>query len=526
MALPARIPEPAAEGTRGRIANRQLAPAALCGIFVALLTARFLVTPLDRFDEGLTVTRGALVAAGRLPYRDFWTSYGPLDSMLLGAAFRVFGQDILVERLLAITVAIALAGLAFYACSLLGLRGAIRVLMTGLIALTGAAIPAFNAAVLGLTLALCAIACFLGALQHRDRRLFALAGAVTALTSLARPELGLVIGAGLGAGLLLALRRRTSRPADGLAFCGTAVIVGTLLWLPFVVIASPQALFFDVAIHALRIFPAARRIPLGQGGDAPAVLVFSACFLLVWGWGIFQLVRRWNDAGTPRLLALLGCAVPLFAWVFTRADAAHAMDAWPPTALLLALLLGTRPAWGGRNRIHAAMAAAGVLLFASALVALAGRDLARTSAGGSVDRASLPRVSAWMPISDLDALIRVVDQRVPEGRPIYVGLRHNNEQVFSDTMLYFLAGRRPGTFYLENLPGLTTTDEVQRRMVCQLAASRVGLVVLGPDAAGEPWNLSSRPGSTVLDSWLTAHATGQETIGPYLLLSINPGSGC
>jgi hypothetical protein len=107
-----------------------------------------------------------------------------------------------------------------------------------------------------------------------------------------------------------------------------------------------------------------------------------------------------------------------------------------------------------------------------------------------------------------------------------VGLRHNDQQVFSDTMVYFLAGRPPGTFYLENLPGLTTTDEVQRRMVCQLAASNVRLVVLGPDVPGEPSNLSSKPGSTVLDIWLAKHTTGRETIGPYVLLAIDPRSGC
>src|SRR5919197_724169 len=281
MALPARL-RPLPIPTRRWIAKKRwpVAPAVLCGLFISLLSVRFLVAPVDRFDEGLTVTRAMLVAAGRLPYRDFWTSYGPLDSMLLGFLFRLFGQDILVERVLAVAVALALAGLAFYAC------------------------------VLGLMLAVGAVVCFLCALEQRDWRLFALAGGMTALTSLARPELGLVIGAGLGAGQLLALWRRSVRPADVLAFCGGAIFLGAVLWVPFAIIASPQALFFDVVVHALVLFPSGRRIPLGQGGDAAAVLVFSACFLLVWLWGMIRLVRRPNEAETPRLLALLGCAIP------------------------------------------------------------------------------------------------------------------------------------------------------------------------------------------------------------------------
>jgi hypothetical protein len=248
--------------------------------------------------------------------------------------------------------------------------------------------------------------------------------------------------------------------------------------------------------------------------------------VLVWLWGIFHLVRRPNDTDAPRLLALLGCAIPLFSWVFTRADAPHAIEAWPLTGLVLAMLMGTRPVSTASGRSQRAIAGAGLLLFAVGLTALASRDLARNSAAGPIERASLPRVSAWMTGPDLNALVRAIDAQVPDSRPIYVGLRHNDQQVFSDTMVYFLAGRLPGTFYLEDLPGLTTTDVVQRRIVCQLAASHVGLVVLGPDVPGEPSNLSSKPGSTVLDTWLAEHTTSSVTIGPYVLLSIDPRSGC
>jgi len=41
---------------------------ALAGLCVIAVAARFLSAPLDRFDEGLTLTKAALVANGLVPY--------------------------------------------------------------------------------------------------------------------------------------------------------------------------------------------------------------------------------------------------------------------------------------------------------------------------------------------------------------------------------------------------------------------------------------------------------------------------
>jgi len=57
-------------------------------------------------------------------------------------------------------------------------------------------------------------------------------------------------------------------------------------------------------------------------------------------------------------------------------------------------------------------------------------------------------------------------------------------------------------------------------MTCQLARSNTTLAVLGPNTAGEPQNASSRPGSTILDSWLRAHTVGRTDFPPYVVLRL------
>src|SRR5207248_268846 len=69
-------------------------------LFFVLATMRFMVAPLDRYDEGVTLTKAALTAAGQIPFRDYWITYGPLDTYVLAAAFKVIAINVMVERAL------------------------------------------------------------------------------------------------------------------------------------------------------------------------------------------------------------------------------------------------------------------------------------------------------------------------------------------------------------------------------------------------------------------------------------------
>jgi hypothetical protein len=60
-------------------------------------------------------------------------------------------------------------------------------------------------------------------------------------------------------------------------------------------------------------------------------------------------------------------------------------------------------------------------------------------------------------------------------------------------------------------------------MACQLARSGVTLVVLGPDGAPEPWNLSAVPGSTYLDRWIAGRTISRTAVAPYELVRLRPG---
>jgi hypothetical protein len=524
LALRRPAPVPAAPS---RLTAIGLAQAGAAGAVAVLSIVRFLVAPLDRYDEGVTLTKAFLTGIGQVPFRDYWITYGPLDPYLLAGAFQLAGTTVVVERLLGALTFLLLALAGYAIAGRLGLAAGMRLLISGLISIGAVAVPAFNSAFLANLIGVAALLVFFISLERGDWRWPLLAGAGVGLASFARPEFALALGTGISGGYL-ALGLRRSTLVRLLPFVGGGAAVAGSLWGLIVWQAGPGPVWFDIFVHALQIYPRSRSIPLGQGHEGAMVVVLSLAFVLVWTWAAWHLFRRrFDPADRARMIALMLTVLLLFTWVRVRADGAHALGVWPSVAILLALLLAhrrhaDRPAPAG---LDPAVSIAGMLLFALAAGGLVARDLSLPSDAAPVARAGVSGARAWMPASQLAALIRTIDAQSPPGRPIWVGLQRNDLVTFNDTMLYFLSARTPGTTYYESLPGLTTSDAVQQTIICQLETAGVTLAVLGPNTPGEPWNLSSVAGSGRLDRWLESRAISREQLGPYQLVRLRPVPG-
>jgi hypothetical protein len=500
-------------------------------LFLTLVVLRFLVAPLDRYDEGVVLTKAMLLLAGKVPFRDYWATYGPLDTMMLAGAFKVFGVSVVVERLMGALTVVAFGAIALRLLTVIGLRGGMRLLLTGLIAMVPVAVPAFNTAFLANLFGLLAVLGFLQGSRRPAIRWPLLGGAMLGLASFARPEYAAAVGIGLLAGYgVLAWRS----PAGGLRslaiFVASGALVATVLWLPTVLIAGIRPVWLDLVIYSVQLYPKARSIPFGQGPEGAIVILFSLAFGAVWSWAIARAVRQRRDTvELARIVGLLLAGMAVFTWVRTRADGIHAFDAWPLTALLLAVLLQSRPRARG-GALEAAAGMAGILLLSAGAGGLAFRDWIQPHDNANLARTGIAGQRAWLPTAQLATLLQSIDASVPPGEPIWVGLQRNDLITFNDTMLYFLSNHPPGTVYYEALPGLTNTQAVEQTITCQLSSNHVRLLILGPNAAGEPWNLSAVPGSTYLDRWIAQQAIGRSSIGPYQLVRLMPGrpggAGC
>ena len=527
MALPQRASVPSRIPPRRNWPSPAvIAQATAIVLFFVLATMRFMVAPLDRYDEGVTLTKAALTAAGQIPFRDYWITYGPLDTYILAAAFKVVAINVMVERALGMVVLGLLAAAAYHVTTRLGLRGGIRLLLTGLISVVPISVPAFNSAFLANLVGVTAVLAFLVSLDRERWRWPLLTGALVGLASFSRPEFALALGIGLFGGYAAMGLNRQGLRARLLPYVLGAIGVAVGLWGVTVLMAGITPVWFDLVTYATSLYPQARRIPFGRGDEAAVVIVLGTAFAAIWLWGLIRAYRQRSSAGErARLVALLVSGVLLFTWVRTRADGIHAMDAWPVTAILLALLLErrSRTSTPPSRTFQALLPVVGVLMLSIAAGGLVFRDLSQAHAAAGVPRSGLSGERAWLPTAELAEVIGEIDAATPGGGPIWVGLQRNDLVTFNDTTLYFLSARNPGTVYYETLPGLTNTEAGERTIACQLARAGVALAVLGPTSAGERWNLSSVPGSPYLDQWLAARTVGRSQVGPYVLLRLTPG---
>ena len=142
------------------------------------------------YDEGLVLFGADRVLRGDVPYRDFWTLYGPAGFYVEAALFRLFGETALVGRGLDAAVKAAIVGLTFLIVQRFGRRmlaAAAAVLVLGLlIYLRNYGVPLFPAVCASLV----AVHALHDVAARADRRAALVAGVAVGVAILFRHDLG------------------------------------------------------------------------------------------------------------------------------------------------------------------------------------------------------------------------------------------------------------------------------------------------------------------------------------------------
>jgi len=235
------------------------------------------------------------------------TSWLPAPFWLYGAAFRIFGSELVVARTLAVLLGVGATVLVYIAARLLG--------APRLGALAGAAFSTFlpYSALLGLAAVPevpCAALILLGCatLARPDPRLRALGGLALALACLSRYEAWPVAGVFAGCTLWDALKRRSLLPGAALALSGPA------LWLLVGRVEHGRALFFVTRVASYR-----RALgPSAAGGSLVTRLIEYPGLLLraepeVWLVLAVVTVAAWRAAERGLLAPYLRAGLALFA---------------------------------------------------------------------------------------------------------------------------------------------------------------------------------------------------------------------
>jgi len=524
------------------------------------LSALIILKGMQPNDEGLMLQAAARIAAGEVPYRDFWWFYPPGQPYLLAGLHELFGPTLIAWRVVRVLTNASVAVLAY----LLARREAPR----------GIALTAWAVATVALAAPTgphpypVALALAFGCLLTLERSPV-LAGVLTGLCAAWRIEFAAYLGLGVVLGYLL--RPGDERARDALVFAASAVTCGLLLFAPVVLRAGLGDSWDLLVRYPIEDFGDYQSLPfptfysgqwdLGSAGAARdtigAILSFQVPLLLLVGLaGVIAVLVLTARREHWRRVPIAVFAVGMAHYLVTRPDAFHVGPLAVTLSVPIAWILAdarARALATGRTGTFArlrALAAEGPLAGRLALlpVPVLALVVAWVVADGAqrwerqveedmvpvrLDVADgvreLPTYNCSLPgaplqictLEDLRGAVSYVRKRVPSGEPIYVGTRRADLVTSGAPILYVLTDRPSATRYDIAAPGVVTSAPVQREIVRELRDAGLPLVIrwtASITAAPEPNRAGESTGVRILDDFLARSYRPSKRFGSYLIL--------
>jgi hypothetical protein len=502
-------------------------------VFASLLG--LLSIPMGVFDDSLLIVGARLLAAGKLPYLDFYTHYGPFGYTLIEGLSRLTQSAILSMRILQAALLALLAALAHAAVRLSSpkpSRGEVAVPLA-LLALSGSAsFPSFPGFAFA-TASLLLYAIARGSQSTSARRALGIAsGVALALGALIRPAFAGYVGGAilLAEGILFRRRARSDRSWTPFGFLLVgAVATASLLWSLLYRRIPPVVAFEAAMIAPIRLTGSGTRYlepSFLRGSPLIAVLLGTVIGSLNLVWTFFAPSRKTRilgmwcslaigllpvlyrlsfperplssyglvvfalcflpclsarplfqeniDLAAAAVAGLAGAAFAHYLWI--RFDGPHLLPSFGLAACGAALM------WS-RMRVHARL---GVLALFVMTYQVAARSWAeplfplarlRGDAFPVFEGERLRWPYEELP-SDLVKAVVLADQRAdPRSRFVAVASSHAVAQG-SPVMLFALSSRLPYTKWFQYDPGLQTTPAVQKQMKREIldSGSRTAVV--------------------------------------------------
>ncbi len=522
--------------------------------FLLLLTQ--IKSAANLYDEGLVLTNAERIRAGELPYRDFWTMYGPGYFYLLAGLFSLVEPTVLVARLFDTTLRFLLTLEVFLLARNMTSRWVAMIpyafVTFWLATIRFYSYPAFPATG---TLLLAALALHRYLCVGRSRWLF-VGGMALGLTALLRLDFG---GYGaFGFGLAVALSElhhsgtkgeagpiRLARVVKAVALLAAGSLFVALPLYSYLLIASDPATVFEyLIVFPATVFPSVRSLPV-----PPLIPDFGQMTGLEWNdWLRLYLPLAtyavaivvsiyWRSAGLWRqsdrrlylgvlFVALTGTGLGLILKATSRYHELHAL---PTTicAVILATTLAYRIPAGLWRSAPFRIGSAGLafLFLTGPYVAHFGMLTASGPTSPTACYSQLVRAGCVAISQDQEQVTEYLRAQVPPDEYVFIGNSRHDMIFINDLLLHFLADRRSPTKYTELHPGLATTISVQQAIARDLIEREVKWVVTMQSWESREPNASSISSNvTYLDDYIRDHYWPEMAFGRYQIWRVQPRS--
>jgi hypothetical protein len=499
------------------------------------------------YDEGIVLVAAMRVAAGQVPHRDFYAIYGPAEFYILAGLFKLFGESVLVVRLVDLFFRALLVASLYSVASLYVRRSVAAV--TSLVALmwlfglytataATAVIPVSLFNLVGTALILPVFS------QNLSRRRTLITGVIAGISALFRYDTGIALlvvhACVIGAGICVRIREKRVRTF--LSAFWPYLVGFALVTLPpaayYLSVAPLHPLIHDIILFPSKYYPHARNLPMPaitlKGLDNFSIYVpLAAIGLSVYAVAAGYRRRRDNGAPTPSqrqqqqqcgfLIAFGLLTAAMYFKGFVRIHPIQMYLATIPSLLLIAMLFQQRSTFRRSVRILV-MVVVGLSFVSPAWASLRQlRDLYVEHSCLAVDlwsaaRGTRPALEetwcrthnpatrglCFLAEDDHIKTVEFIDAHTSPDQKIFVGVPHHDRIFANDNFIYFASGRLPATRWSHFDPDLQTRSDIQSQIIQELEINTPPYVVLDSEYewVHEPNDSSRSSGVKLLDEYL------------------------
>ncbi|SON54750.1 hypothetical protein HDIA_1209 [Hartmannibacter diazotrophicus] len=494
-------------------------------LFACLVIAISIDPKVHGYDDGIILTGADRVLRGEVPYRDFWSMYGPATYYFNAAVLELFDNSAIAVKITALLFKVLIVVFGFV---IISKANGPKWAFLGAVCLLGLLIKlGFDLFTVYHATALILVAFMMISSAEPTRIRMLGAGLLTGFAALFRHDMGfyacltaalalMVFAFGEGTGL----RARLGKAALQIAIFAAGV---GLVFFPALIVllkaAGVQDVVFNLITAPSAIYPAARGLPWPFPWDSAVYIpLLGIPILAAIGLGLAQHSETSEQSFADRMLITLSLAAVVFmAKGAVRVESLHMA---PALVFAFLALFTYRGAYWRENRralVMTVLVIGGISY--SALYAATGF---RNSASNVMKIAR-----AEHPFQALDCLTRIGEDRVAcleiparyqqavafikenttQDDLIYVGPKHHDKVFANYLAFYFFADRRSPTKWEETHPGIQTSPEVQMAMIIDFTARPPKYILL--DAAWgdihEPNQSSRSSGVFALDNFIRDH---------------------
>jgi hypothetical protein len=216
-----------------------------------------------------------------------------------------------------------------------------------------------------------------------------------------------------------------------------------------------------------------------------------------------EITREPRRAATLTFLVVF--AAGLSAYAFTRTDIFHLHPAHIMSTGAFVILASAAFRVAPRERLWPRLGVALSVLISlgilAGLLGTVGRFQKRTTLGlARLDGIRVGDAGKWLAQAATDV------DRFADDRPIFVGSVRHDRVIATLLTTYFMTRRRSATYYHDIVPGLTTTEPVQRQIIADIAESGACAALLWNNhSSDEPNRSATETGADLLDTYLVNH---------------------